>query len=110
VSEMTSQKVVQPELRTIRLSKIVFDEDIYPRDEVDPALVQQYADDLSQIEAARRFISVAADMKLVDGRHRWLGYRKHHDGGDPEIQVFVYPATTPHQQLLLAAKLNSDHG
>src|ERR1039458_5334032 len=101
---------MEPELRTVRLSEIIFDEVIYPRHEHDPALVQQYADDLPRIEAAKRFMAVAADMKLLDGKHRWLAYRKVYDGGDCDIQAFVYPVTAPHDQLKLACKLNADHG
>jgi predicted DNA-binding protein YlxM (UPF0122 family) len=107
---MTSQKVVQPELRTIRLSEIVFDEVVYPRRDHDPALVQKYVEDFAQIEAAKRYIAVAADMKLLDGKHRWLAVRTLCNGGDRDIQVWVYPVTAAHDQLKLAVKLNSDHG
>lgn len=31
-------------------------------------------------------------------------------GADREIKAFVYPVSTPHEQLPLAAKLNSAHG
>ena len=31
-------------------------------------------------------------------------------GADREITAFVYPVSTPHEQLPLAAKLNSAHG
>jgi len=99
-----------PELRTVKLSDIVFDEVVYPRHEHDPALVQRYAECLDEIEAKKNFISVATDMKLLDGKHRWLGYKKKYDGEDREVQVFVYPVTAAHEQLRLAAKLNSEHG
>jgi len=99
-----------PELQTIRLSEIVFDEVIYPRRDHDPMLVQRYSIDLEEIEAAQKYISVSADRKLLDGKHRWLGYRKRYGDEDREIRVLVYPVSTPHEQLQLAAKLNSDHG
>jgi uncharacterized protein YozE (UPF0346 family) len=35
--------MLKPELKTIKLSEIIFDEIIYPRHTHDPALVQQYA-------------------------------------------------------------------
>lgn len=108
---MTRLSSIQPELRTIRLSEITFDEVIYPRRDHDPALVQRYADNLEGIEASKRYIAVASDMKLLDGKHRWLAYRKRNgDAQDREIQVLVYPVTAPHDQLKLAVKLNSDHG
>ncbi len=101
---------MKPELKTVRLSEITFDEVIYPRHEHDPALVQRYAECIDEIEAKQHFISVSPDGKLLDGKHRWLGYKKRFEGEDREIQVFVYPVTAPHDQLRLAAKLNSEHG
>ncbi|MBF0116609.1 MAG: hypothetical protein HQM04_16395 [Magnetococcales bacterium] len=101
---------MQPELKTAKLSEIVFDEVIYPRSGHDPVLVQRYAEHIEEIEAARKFISVSADMKLLDGKHRWLAYRKRFDSVDREISVLVYPIIAPHDQLAMAAKLNSDHG
>lgn len=101
---------MHPELKNIKLSEVVFDEVIYPRSGHDPVLVQRYAEHIEEIEAARKFISVSADMKLLDGKHRWLAYRKRYDGVDREISVLVYPITAPHDQLAMAAKLNSDHG
>jgi len=101
---------VQPSVKTINLSEIIFDEAIYPRHDHDPALVQRYAEVIEEIEAAKKYIAIAGDYKLIDGKHRWLAYQKHYDGEDREIQVLVYPVTAPHDQLALAAELNSDHG
>src|SRR6516165_2049565 len=99
-----------PETATVRLSRVIFDELLYPRKDHDPILVQRYAGVLDEIEAAGKRIALTADLKLLDGKHRWLAYRKRYDGEDREIPVFIYPVTTPHEQLMLAAKLNSDHG
>lgn len=103
---------MQPKLRTIRLSRITFDPIAYPRHDHDPALAQQYTETIEQIEARQHYLAISPepDNKLLDGKHRWLGYRKHYDGEDPEIPVLEYPVTTPHAQLLVAAKLNSEHG
>ena len=97
-----------PELKPIALSAVVFDQAIYPRPDHDPALVQRYVEVIEQIEAASRYISVSADMRLLDGKHRWLAYRKLHENTDTEIMAWVYPVTSPHDQLRVAAKLNSD--
>jgi DNA-directed RNA polymerase specialized sigma24 family protein len=72
--------------------------------------VQRYADVIEEIEGAKKYIAVASDLKLIDGKHRWLAYRKRYNGEDREIQVLIYPVTAPHDQLALAAELNSDHG
>jgi hypothetical protein len=101
---------MKPEVKTIRLSDVMFDEVIYPRRSHDPALVQRYVEVIDEIEAAQRFIAVSTDLKLLDGKHRWLAYRKLASSGDREIQAHVYPVTAVPDQLWLAAKLNSDHG
>ena len=99
-----------PEKGRVRLSQIIFDPVIYPRKEHRPDLVQQYVDTLDQIEAKQDYISVSTDMKLLDGKHRWLAYRKRHGDEDVEIPVLIYPATHAHEQLRLAFRLNNSHG
>lgn len=99
-----------PTIAEIPLSEVVFDEVVYPRKDHDPVLVQRYADVLDEIEARQQYISVAADNKLLDGKHRWLAYRKVQGGKDRTIKVLRYDVRTPHEQLKLAARLNSEHG
>lgn len=103
---MTENSVV-PETMIIKLSEIVFDEGLYPRvDGHDPETVQIYARDMEQIEAAGKFISVNADNKLIDGRHRMLAYKKLADGKDDfDVQVFRYPVQSPLETLRLACEL-----
>src|SRR4051812_1994288 len=104
----TTQMV--PEMGRVYLSQIIFDAVIYPRKNHDPALAQRYASVIEEIEAAQRYISISSDMKLLDGKHRWLAYREKHGDADIEIPVFIYPATDAHDQLRIAVRLNSDHG
>jgi len=101
---------MKPTIDEILLSEIVFDEVIYPRKDHDPVLVQRYETVLEEIEAAQKFIAVSADNKLLDGKHRWLAYRKRHNGGDATVKILRYNVSTPHEQLKLAAQLNSSHG
>jgi hypothetical protein len=101
---------VTPEFKTVRLSEIEFDAAIYPRLNHDPALVQRYAETLDQIEADQKYIALSPDLKLLDGKHRWLGYLKRYDDEDREIQVLVYPVSARRDQLKLAVKLNASHG
>jgi hypothetical protein len=111
VLESVETALPKPTLETIRLSQVVFDESIYPRKEHDPTLAQRYAATLDAIENAGRFISVSSDFKLLDGKHRWLGYRTAFETQpDREIRAFVYPATTAHEQFQIAVELNSQHG
>ena len=88
---------MMPLLEEIKLTDVVFDEALYPRKEHDPVLVQKYADCIEAIEIAGKFIALTTDRKLLDGKHRWLAYRKTF-GDDPNktIQAFVYPTATPH--------------
>jgi hypothetical protein len=99
------------EVRTVALSAIKFDEALYPRKEHDPELVQKYLGSLEVIEAEQKFPSVLEDLRLLDGKHRWLAYRTKHEGVDAEIKVRVYTGiTTEAEAYALAVKLNSDHG
>ena len=100
-----------PELRHVKLSDVRFDQAFYPRKEHDPALVQRYTGVIEQIEARNNFISVAADMTLLDGRHRYLAYlKKYEDSRDREIPVYHYEVTEPADKFALAIELNSTHG
>lgn len=101
---------MQPNIDEIKLSEVIFDSVIYPRKNHDPALVQKYAEVLPEIELKQNFISVASDNKLLDGKHRWLAYRKTYENADPIIKVFRYNVSTPHEQLKLATELNNQHG
>lgn len=101
---------MKPTIEEVKLSDVVFDEVIYPRKDHDPALVQRYAQVLDEIEAKQAFIALSTDNKLLDGKHRWLAYRKQHGDNDATIKIFRYDVSTPHEQLKLAANLNSVHG
>ena len=98
---------MNPELITIPFSSIVFDEGLYPRiDGHDPSVVQTYARDMEQIEAAGKYISVNASNVLLDGRHRMLAYKKRADGQtDFEVKVFRYNISSPLESFRLACSL-----
>ena len=100
----------KPELKKIKLSEVVFDEVIYPRADHDPALVQTYAENIESIEDQKKYIALSSDLKLLDGKHRWLAYRKLFGNEDHDIFVYVYPVVAPHEELLIATALNSSHG
>ena len=88
---------MQPDRTTVPFSSIVFDEGLYPRVEGhDPSVVQTYARDMEQIEAAGKYISLNADNVLLDGRHRMLAYKKRADGQtDFDVQVLKYSVVSP---------------
>ena len=96
-----------PELVTVPLSAIVFDEKLYPRlDGHIPQKVQEYARDMPQIEGAGKWIAVNAENVLIDGRHRQLAYRILHEGDEHAlITAWRYPVVSPLETLRLAASL-----
>jgi DNA modification methylase len=97
---------MQPELKNIKLSTIIFDEGLYPRTEGhDPETVQTYARDMDEIEAAGKYMSINADNLLLDGRHRMLAYKKRAEGQDPEVQIYQYPITSKLESFRLACRL-----
>lgn len=91
----------------VALSEIVFDNNLYPRKEHDPARVQKYAECLESMETRKNFMSILSDMRLLDGRHRHLAYLSKHK---PEhiVTVFVHAFTTDNEAKDLAAQLNSE--
>lgn len=103
---MSSESVVKSVV-AIKLSEIVFDEGLYPRIKGhDPEVVQNYARDMEQIEEAGRFISVNADNILIDGKHRYLAYKKLNDGNmDVEIQVFRHAIASKLETFKLACSI-----
>lgn len=104
---MTAETVTQPQIVTLKLSDVVFDDGLYPRVKGhDPEVVQHYARDMEQIEAASRFISVNADNILVDGKHRYLAYKKLNDSNlDIEIRAFRYPIVSRLETFKLACSI-----
>ncbi|MBW2194619.1 MAG: site-specific DNA-methyltransferase [Deltaproteobacteria bacterium] len=96
--------------KDILLSEVIFDEKLYPRKQHCPALVQQYADVIDEIEERGNFMTVAEDMTLLDGRHRHLAYLKRNDGKDVNVRVFVYQVKSEAEKFATAVKLNSSHG
>jgi len=95
------------ETKQVALSEIVFDNDLYPRKEHDPARVQKYAECLESIEERGNFMSILSDMRLLDGRHRHLAYLSKHDL-DHVVTVFIHAFTTDDEAKDLAAQLNSE--
>jgi hypothetical protein len=102
---------VKPELVTVKLSDVIFDEELYPRKSHDPVLVQRYTDTIDEIETLSNFIALSSDNHLLDGKHRWLAYRKlHENNGDPVISAYRYPVEGWLECFRLACELNAAHG
>lgn len=102
---------MKPKTSTVKLSQVVFDEAIYPRQKHDPKLVLRYAEHIDAIEAKHNYMSLSEDLRLLDGRHRHLGYQTAFpDDPDHEVTVYIYPVHDDDECLDLAAELNSTSG
>ena len=88
---------------TISVSEVVFREDLYPRIEHDPRLVQKYAEDLDVLPP----IEVNQHYELIDGWHRWTAYRK---VGAETIPVIITQTKSDVELLSLAIERNAKHG
>ncbi len=100
----------KPIIAETRLSDIRFNGSLYPRKEHDPALVQQYAENLAEIEGRGNFISVSKDLTILDGRHRHLAYLKTANGNqDKMIPVILYDLESDADKFAMAVELNIAH-
>jgi DNA modification methylase/biotin operon repressor len=85
------------------INKITFREDLYPRFELDPLLVQQYAEDLEQLPP----IEINQRDELIDGRHRWIAHKKKKS---KHIAVTVTQTKSDNELLRLAIRRNATWG
>lgn len=89
--------------KTLRLDDVVFREDLYPRIDHDPTIVQRYAADVDVLPP----IEVNQNNELIDGRHRWLA---HKTAGLEDIPITVTKTATEAEFLSLAIRRNATHG
>jgi len=95
----------------INLNEIIFDQTIYPRNEHVPSKVQEYAENIEAIEAAKNFIILSDTLKLLDGRHRHLAYLKNANNQNIVIPVFIRKdIKTDEDAYLESIVYNSSHG
>lgn len=90
-------------IKTIRISEVIYREDLYPRIKTDPAIVQKYAEDLSVLPP----IEVNQHNELIDGWHRWTTHKKN---DIDSIEVTVTQTNSDAHLLELAIEENATHG
>ncbi|MGA7770473.1 MAG: hypothetical protein WCA27_30095 [Candidatus Sulfotelmatobacter sp.] len=88
---------------SIAVDDIVWREDLYPRQEIIPELVQEYAEHLEQLPPAE----VNQHNEGIDGRHRCLAHKKR---GEKNIRVFRTETKSDLEVMDLAAQRNSAFG
>ena len=87
----------------IDVSSVVFREDLYPRIEKDPALVQRYAENIEVLPP----IEINQRKELIDGWHRWTAHKKKKIG---RIPVIVTKTKSDAEVAALAYERNSTAG
>lgn len=89
--------------QTVDIEDVDFDQDVYPRFEVDEDAVKRYRQVLDELPP----ITLAADLRLIDGYHR---LRAHRVEGQSEIDAEVLDIDDDAKVFGEAARRNSTHG
>lgn len=89
--------------KTIKVSDVVFRDDLYPRIQTSATTVQKYAEDLSVLPP----IEVNQNNELIDGWHRWTAHKKNEV---ETIQAIVTKTKSDAEFLELAIERNAKHG
>jgi len=88
---------------SVRVSDVVFRDDLYPRIETSPVTVQKYAEDLDMLPP----IEVNQNHELIDGWHRWTAHKK---AKAETIRATVTKTKSDGELLELAIERNATHG
>ncbi|MFW9989886.1 MAG: DNA methyltransferase [Candidatus Odinarchaeota archaeon] len=87
----------------MKVSEIVYREDLYPRFKPNPTVIQEYAKNLEQLPP----IEVSQNNILIDGYHRWKAYET---AKEEEIPYIMTEVKSEQELLMLAVERNSKHG
>ncbi len=87
----------------IEIDKIIFREDLYPRTEKDPVIVQRYAEDITVLPP----IEINQDNVIIDGWNRWQAHKK---VGAETIRAFVTETEDDVHLMELAIERNAKFG
>lgn len=88
-----------------KLDEVIIRDDLYPRFETDPALIEVYKENIEVLPP----IEVNQHNHLIDGKHRLTAYR----AVDPPLEyipVVVTETASDAELLLLACERNASHG
>ena len=90
-------------MNTIKVSEVVYREDLYPRFKPNPSKIQEYAENLELLPP----IEVSQHHILIDGYHRWKAYQT---AGVDEIPCVITEVKSEQELLMLAVRRNAAHG
>lgn len=88
---------------TIKISDIIFRQDLYPRFEPNQSIIQKYSNSIDYLPP----ILIDQHNILIDGFHRWKGFQL---AGKEEIECEVIMVQSEKELKRLAYKYNSIHG
>jgi len=106
---MTTATLPKPKLAQLRLSELVLDWDLYPRQNVDSQHVGNLCDAIRGGASLPPIIVDAKSKRVIDGFHRYRAFRREFDG-DPVIGVELREYASDREMLLDAIRLNASHG
>lgn len=89
--------------KTIKVSEVIWREDLYPRMKLDPTTVQKYAENLEILPS----IEVNQHNELIDGYHRLTAHKK---ANAETIAITVTKTGSDVELLALACQRNAAHG
>ena len=90
-------------MQNIKVTEIVFRDDLYPRFEPNQSQIQKYSESIEFLPP----IKLNQNKILIDGFHRWKAYQL---AGIQEIPFEVIETETEKELKKLAYQLNSNHG
>lgn len=91
------------EYKEIKVSEVVYREDLYPRIQPNATQIQQYAENLDVLPP----IEINQHYILIDGFHRWTAHKK---ANAENIKCIVIETNSDNHLLSLAIEKNSKHG
>lgn len=89
--------------KRIRLTDVVFDPTIYPRDAPDNTLISKYRDAIDHLPP----IVIDRKNRLIDGYHRWQAMVAE---GITECDFILFDSDNDRECLMESIRLNSTHG
>ena len=87
----------------MKISEIIYREDLYPRFEPNQAQIQKYSDSVEYLPP----IKVNQNNILIDGFHRWKAFQL---AGKTEIPHEVVQTASEKELKQMAYQMNSNHG
>ena len=91
------------DIKQIPVTDVVFRDDLYPRIERDPRLIQQYSENLEVMPP----IELNQHNELIDGFHRW---KAHQMAGLATVPAIITETESEKAFLRLACERNARHG